>query len=138
LCRVFNKYRKFKSVVSGCLDRGSLFYPSQSVVNICKETEKVIQFHTKEQHAIISNTYSTNYVAYCVLRNLNMNNIFTDLITHSNDQNMLTCHRVQLIKSIILKYIKTRYFFIGKTTDSTTDTVSKRHYYNKLILFAGK
>ncbi|EFN74760.1 THAP domain-containing protein 9, partial [Camponotus floridanus] len=26
-------------------DRGSLFYPSQSVVNICKETEKVIRFY---------------------------------------------------------------------------------------------
>ncbi|KYN04635.1 THAP domain-containing protein 9 [Cyphomyrmex costatus] len=116
-------------------DRGSLFYPSQSVVNICKETEKVIRFNTKEQHAIISNTYNANYVAYCVLRHLNMNNIFTDLITHSNDQNIITCHRVQLVKSIILKYVKTRYFYIGKTTDTT---ISNRHFYNKLILFAGK
>jgi len=116
-------------------DRGSLLYPSQSVVNICKETEKVIRFYIKEQHAIISNTYNANYIAYCVLRNLNMNNIFTDLITHSNDQNVLTCHRVQLVKSIILKYVKTRYFYIGKTTNIA---ISKRHYYNKLILFAGK
>lgn len=79
--------------------------------------------------------YDINYVAYCVLRNLNMNNIFTDLIIHSNDQNILTCHRVQLVKSIILKYTKTRYFFIGKETDTS---ISKRHYFNKLILFSGK
>jgi len=68
----------------------------------------------KENKNDVSNKYNMFQIAHVVLSNLNMNNIFVKLIDHCNDQTFLTCHRIHLVKSIVLKYIKTRYFYIAK------------------------
>lgn len=115
-------------------DRGSLIYPSASVVKICLETEKVIRFIMKEKHDITLNSkYTVHNITQIVLLNLHRENIFVDLINHCNDQSFLTYHRTHLMKSIIIKYINTRYFYIVKQT-----VVTQRHVFNKLILFRGQ
>lgn len=66
-----------------------------------------------------------------ILSQLNMDVIFTKLIIHANDQFFETCHRIHLIKSIILKYVRIWYFYMEKQINST---ISETHFYNKLIL----
>ena len=48
-----------------------------------------------------------------VLRMLNVQNLFTNLIQHCNDQAPLMDHRVHLIKCIIKEYIKVRLHYIA-------------------------
>jgi len=66
-------------------DRGSLIYPTASVIKICLETEKVIRLAMKESDIISNSKYSVCYITQKVLSNLNMINIFEELLTHSND-----------------------------------------------------
>jgi len=90
----------------------------------------------KEKPDVILNSkYTLHNVTQSVLLNLHTQNIFEDLRNHCNDQGFLTCHKTHLTKSIIIKYINIRYFYIAKQTNTV---VTQRHIFNKLILFRGQ
>ncbi|KAE9536167.1 hypothetical protein AGLY_007390 [Aphis glycines] len=101
-------------------DKGGLNYPSDDVIIICLQTEKILKSFNYEN--LLYHFYNSN--------------IFSSLESHSLECNSpLTDHVTLLIKSISSTYIKLR---INYNLKSHNDNPSLRMWYNKLTLFRGQ
>lgn len=62
-------------------------------------------------------------------------NLFNSLREHTLDQSPLENHSIHLIRAIVQNYIKIRLHYI--TLNSMDKSKSKRHLFNKIVLFKG-
>lgn len=113
----------------------NLIFPSIDIFNVCKKCEIVLRFALKEnENALMQYKFSISYLTSQVLPYfLHNDNIFSELINHSIEQNPLSNHRIHLIKCICEKYFSVRLFYISKQSKKVT----LRHHYNKITLFSG-
>ncbi|CAI6354154.1 unnamed protein product [Macrosiphum euphorbiae] len=108
-------------------DRGEkLYYPSDDVIIICLKTENIMkQFPDHSKLQIFNKTLSS----------FTTNTPFKTLLNHQYDNEPLSSHLILLIKSVISVYcdIKIKY-----NCKKTSENLSLRHWYNKMILFKGQ
>lgn len=112
-------------------DKGGLNYPSDDVIIICLQTEKILKSFNYENRQI-----NTLFIQSKVLYHFYNSNIFSSLESHSLESNSpLTDHVTLLIKSISSTYIKLK---VNYNLKSHNDNPSLRMWYNKLTLFRGE
>lgn len=104
-------------------NRGGLVYPSKDVTNIIIKIEKILKGIFQKQ------LQSERYYLHA----------FRFFMEHFDESNLLkwncehdTSHRLLLIKSIVQTYMDLRFKYYGK---KTTEKISFRNYFNKIILF---
>lgn len=113
-------------------DVGGLSYPSDSVIFICTKTEKIMRSFqhqsNKPMHKLFIQTKTLNFF-------INNTSVFNDIQFHNFDNDCMSNHVTLLIKSIISKYfdLKTKY-----TCKKSSENISLRNWYNKMILFKGQ
>lgn len=112
-------------------DKGGLIYPSDDVIIICLQTEKILKSYNFENQKI-----NSLYLQSKVLYHFYNSNIFNSLKSHSSESNSpLSDHVTLLIKSISSTYIKLK---VNYNLKSHNETTSLRMWYNKLTLFKGQ
>lgn len=112
-------------------DKGGLNYPSEDVILICMQTEKILRSNYYQNRPI-----NTLYLQSQVLYHFYNSNIFSSLKLHSLEtNNPLSDHLTLLIKSISSTYIKLK---VNYSLKSKNETPSLRMWYNKLTLFKGQ
>lgn len=116
-------------------NRGALIQPSNDVIIICKQCEKVIRHALYVSKNTLTNKFFGTHLTNDVLKSFLNINIFEQLRDHTNDQLPLENHIVHLIRAIIQKYIKIRLHYLS--LHSTNKPQNKRHIFNKIILFQG-
>ena len=111
--------------------KGYLKTPSKDVVVICKIVESELrafeQVLNEENLSILRNKYFTKIVINC-LNKILLKKLFNN--NHMTSSN----HYSLLIKSIVEKYLRTRYFFISR---KMSEKQSIRNKLTKIILFKG-
>lgn len=147
-------YLKAKIVCEQCLDtlistsrdtflysfidlknKSGLQYPSEDVIEICLKCERILK------HEIIVvgiARISIDKIKNLILRQFVSSNIFSNLVTHSFDQNVLDNHRFLLIKIIIERYLNVRIIYLYKNNTNKNKATSIRHSSNKIVLFSGQ
>jgi len=115
-------------------DRGGLIYPSDSVINICFKTEKVLKKYSYRIKAVIKLQIQSEVLTHFLYNS----NLFASLKTHSHEtRSLLNDHITLLIKSITSTYVNLK-------IDYTLKTITKHHrpslrmWYNKLTIFKGQ
>lgn len=110
--------------------KGGLSYPSEDVISICMITEKYIKEYYNEKKPVNKLLVETKVLSY-----FTTNCPFKNISYHQHDSDPLTNHIILLIKSIISIYFDTKIHYLCK---SSSETISLRHWYNKLIIFKGQ
>lgn len=115
-------------------NRGSLIYPSMSVITICRKSEMIIRRALRESGGKkLLKKFSSTYLLNMVLTNLlHSTSLFQELDDHCNNQTDYSNHSAHLIRATANKYITIRLYYIGSKIMERT---SKRQKFNKLILF---
>lgn len=116
-------------------NRGGLIYPSEDVINICMLCEKYIKIILNGSNKRYLPKYSKIQITNNILEQYINKSIFTSLENHMYDTFATENHLVELIKAVSHKYIDIRIHFITNNIDNSN---SKRHVYNKLVLFKGQ
>uniref|UniRef100_A0A2S2NNN9 THAP domain-containing protein 9 n=2 Tax=Schizaphis graminum TaxID=13262 RepID=A0A2S2NNN9_SCHGA len=113
-------------------NKGGLTYPSDDVILICLQTEKILKSYNYQNKAINKLFIQTKVLSHF----MNNNSIFSSLKNHSTDStSSLSDHLTHLIKSISLTYLSLK---IKYSIKSHNETPSLRMWYNKLTLFKGQ
>lgn len=113
-------------------DRGGLIYPSDSVMNICFKTEKVLKKYSYRIKAVNKLQIQSEVLTHFLYNS----NLFASLKTHSHEtRSPLTDHITLLIKSITSTYVNLK---IDYTLKNHNETPSLRMWYNKLTIFKGQ
>ena len=112
-------------------DRSGLIYPSDSVINICFKTEKVLKNYSYKIKTINKLQIQSEVLTHFLYNS----NLFATLKTHSHEtRSPLTDHITLLIKSITSTYVNLK---IDYTLKNHNETPSLRMWYNKLTIFKG-
>jgi len=113
-------------------NRGGLIYPSDDVITICLQTEKVLRsfnYKNKSVNALFEQSKVLSHF-------LHNTNIFSSLNFHRKESySPLSHHVTLLIKSISTTYIKIK---INYSLKALNEKPSLRMWYNKLTLFQGQ
>ena len=116
-------------------DRGGLFKPSKSVIQVCEETEKCFRrmLASNDGHLPQCSGMS-EAIQLAVLQNLN-GEVFTEFFDHMLECAIEDNHIYNLIKLVARSYAKIRFYHLGqlKTTEISEPKIRKK--LNKLILF---
>lgn len=113
-------------------DKGGLLYPSDSVIDICFKSEKVLTNFNYTIKAINKLQIQSEVLKHFLYNS----NIFASLKPHSIEtRSPLTDHMTLLIKSITLTYINLKIYY---TLKKHNETPSLRMWYNKLTIFKGQ
>jgi len=113
-------------------NNGGLSYPSDDVISICFQTEKVLKSYNYQSKAINKLLIQSKILSHFI----NNSTIFNSLKSDSKDSNSsLTDHVTFLIKSTSSIYINLK---IKYSLKSHNDNPSFRMWYNKLVLFKGQ
>jgi len=108
-----------------------LNYPSDDVILICLQTEKVMKSFNYQNKPI-----KILFLQSQVLKHFYNSNIFHSLKSHSLEStNCLSNHVILLIKSISCTYIKLK---VNYNLKLQNENPSLRMWYNKLTLFRGQ
>jgi len=127
---LFGDKNYFMTSLINVRDKGGLSYPSDDVILIALQTEKVMKSYscdTKPLNKMLIVTKTLSY--FC------NNRVFDSIYNHNSDNGPFSNHIILLIKSIINSYfdIKTHYLCRKKN-----ETDSLRTWYNKMTLFRGQ
>ena len=118
-------------------DRGKLHKPTQSVIQVCKETEKCFQRMLATTDGKLPHGRGIpDAIAVSVLGALKVSSLFTELDDHMYDSAVDDSHVYGLIKSIVKCYCKVRLYHLGK--EATQDFCGKnirKKLSSKLVLF---
>lgn len=112
-------------------NRGSLLYPSTTLVYICKQIEKTLTTYIHIHKTF--DQFNMNKFTNDIMIHFIDKNIFMELKEHINDQNFFTNHLNHLLRAIIQLYAKTRLTHYIQNVE-----ISDRHKLSKLILFKGQ
>lgn len=104
-------------------NRDGLIYPSQDVTSILMKVEKILKGVFQMQ--LRSELYYLHVFRF-FMEHFDESNLFKSNCEHD------TTHRLLLIKSIVQTYMDLRFKYYGK---KTTEKISFRSYFNKIILF---
>ena len=117
-------------------DRGNLYKPSQSVITVCKETEKCFQRMLAATDGKLPHCKGiVGAITTSVLGSINVSSLFTELDDHMYDSTVDDNHVHGLIKEIISCYCKVRLYHLGKETTAKLSGKNIRKKLNKLVLF---
>lgn len=116
-------------------NKGSLTYPSEDVINICMLCEKYIKITLQGSNKRYLPKNSKTHITNKILEQYINKSIFTCLENHMYDTFATENHLVELIKAVSHKYIDIRVHYITNNIDNSD---SRRHVYNKLVLFKGQ
>lgn len=109
-----------------------LMYPSDDVLEICFETEKLLKMYNFETRAINTIAIQSKILNYV----LSHRKIFKSLEFHSAESNSpYSDHLTLLIKSISYTYVKLK---INHCLRARNENPSLRTWYNKLTLLRGQ
>ena len=98
-------------------DRGNLYKPSQSVITVCKETEKCFQRMLAATAGKLPHSNGiVGAIATSVLGSINASSLFTEIDDHMYDSTVDDNHVYRLIKEIVNCYCKVRLYHLGKET----------------------
>lgn len=116
----------FISLKNNGRNRGGLIYPSDDVITICFQTEKVLRsfnYKNKSVNALFVQSKVFSYFLYNT-------NIFSSLNIHSKESySPLSDHVTLIIKSISTIYIKIK---INHSLKALNEKPSLRMWYNKI------
>ena len=118
-------------------DRGGLFKPTWSVIEVCKESEKNIErMMNKTNGRLPLSKGIPETIAYSVLKVLGHSNVFSDLNEHMLESSFTEeNHIFTLIKTIAKCYCKVRLYHLGKEEAAKLTGQKIRKKLSKLILF---
>jgi hypothetical protein len=106
-------------------NKGGLTYPSDDVILICLQTEKILKPYNYQNKAINKLFIQTKVLSHF----MNNNSIFSSLKNHSIDStSSLSDHLTHLIKSISSTYMSLK---IRYSIKSHNETPSLHMWYNK-------
>lgn len=113
-------------------NRGGLIYPSDDVITICLQTEKVLRSFNYKNKSVNALFVQSKVLSHF----LHNTNIFSSLNIHRKESySPLSDHVTLLIKSISTTYIKIK---INHSLKALNEKPSLRMWYNKLTLFQGQ
>ena len=117
-------------------NRGGLIRASESVIKVCLEAEKCFQKIKIVLDDKLPNDVAINdVIAVTVLRNLQMNNIFSDLDSHILDGSVTDNHVASLIKTIALCYCKVRLHHMAREANAKNNGKKVRKTLSRLVIF---
>ena len=117
-------------------DRGNLYKPTQSVIDICEETEKCFERLLVATSGNLPHGKGiVDAVAVSVLGACNNSSLFKELEYHMFDTTVEENHIRTLIKSIIKCYCKVRLYHLGKEATENLCGDKIRTKLHKLVLF---
>ena len=117
-------------------DRGSLFKPTESVINVCEETENCFQRMMKVTDGKLPHCKGiVDAIAVSVLGGINHSKVFQELHNHMFDTPVNDNHIISLIKNISKCYYKVRLYHLGKEATAKFDGEKMRKKLNKLVLY---
>jgi len=127
---LFGDKKDFMASLINVRDKGGLSYPSDNVILVALQTEKIMKsysYDTKPLNKMLIVTKTLSY--FC------NNHVFDSIYNHNSDNGPFSNHIILLIKSIIKSYfdIKTHY-----SCRKQNETDSLRSWYNKITLFRGQ
>ena len=109
---------------------------SQSVVAICKDTEKCYQKILSETEGGLPREVDIRKaIAMAVLQRLDVSMLFVCLDSHMLQGSVTDNHVFDLIKTVSLSYSKIRLHHLAKETNAKYSTRRVRKSLSKLILF---
>jgi hypothetical protein len=117
-------------------DRGSLFKPTQSVIDICQETEKCFERMLAISGGNLPHGKGiVDAITVAVLGAYSTSLTFKELHYHMFDTPVEDNHIHNLVKCIVICYCKVRLYHLGKeaTQDACGNIIRKK--LNKLVLF---
>lgn len=114
-------------------NKGALTYPSCDLIRICKKTEQKILLYIKAYKTL--NTLSIEKCTLEIVSHFLNTDIFIELKNHISDHDFDSNHIYHLLKLIVQVYLKIR---LNHYVKSNNVAISKRHKFNKLILFKGE
>lgn len=116
-------------------DRGGLTTASESVVNVCKTTEKFFQkLINNNNNNLFQNPRCISVIAYSVLKETSKTT-FTTLSNHMLDCEPENNHIFFLIKAVVHAYCKIRLYHIANDWKTKATANNVRKTLTKLILF---
>ena len=117
-------------------DRGNLYKPTQSVIDICEETEKCFKRLLVATSGNLPHGKGiVDAVAVSVLGACNNSSLFKELEYHMFDTTVEENHIHTLIKSIIKCYCKVRLYHLGREATENLCGDKIRTKLHKLVLF---
>ncbi len=111
-------------------NNGGLFIPSRSVINICKEAEKVIRSHQKSLDKMSSSVIVSKVVSIALERNILTDNYHNNKLESSEHVNLV-------IEEIVKCFTKVRLHHIAKQTTLGIVPTSNRSHCTKMPHFNG-
>ena len=116
--------------------RGGLIKASNSVIQVCEETEKSFQKIKNVLHGKLPPDVGIDKViCLSVLRNLEVNKLFSDLDTHILDGSVTDNHVVSLIKAIAVSYSKVRLHHMAREENEKNVGKKVRKELSRLVIF---
>lgn len=114
-------------------NRGKLTIPSEDVIKVTNECEKIIR---QNNHLIFVKKNIKDFLALKVF-NAVINYSFTHdaMFEHIRNQDIFDNHKIQLVKYIIEIYVKIRLYHEAKFSGEVEKKQYIRHKYSKLIHF---
>lgn len=121
-----------RSTLISIKNRGSLIFPSRSVVLVCQETERLIRSYPP---TYFNSNKNKLYLLVKIKQNLYKYN--RELFSNCPDQeSFLDTHKNQIIKLIVFKYVDIRVFHeVRKVNDINIKSGRSRAKFTKMVLF---
>ena len=121
-------------------DKGNLFKPTQNVIKVCEETEKIIRRMLNSTNDKLPHGEGIpDAIATVALNNLGNSDIFSELNEHALESPVgEEYHIFSLIKVIAKYYCKIRFYHLGRQETDKLSGSKIRKKLSKLILFQGQ
>lgn len=113
-------------------NRPDFTYPSQNIILICEETEKVIRRFIQVNE--ILNSESKNKIFNEVFSTISTNQKIFQNFNDKHTSKLLENHKLSLIKQVTLKYIDLRLRYNSKQISAKE---SIRNHYKKIVFLKG-
>ena len=119
-------------------NRGGLITPSRDVITICKVSESVFRRNTGQDQRPPNQINVQHKLVNSILLDLVGEDIFSCLVDHSMDTEILKNHRVLLIKKIAYQYLTVRLHHQGRVFTRHCQGESVRSALCKTVHFKGQ
>ena len=117
-------------------DKGGLIKPSESVVIVCKETEKCFQKVDAVLGGKLPHERQIDHaIGMAVLANVDSKKLFNSLNEHNFEGSVTDNHTITLIKTIALCYSKIRLHHLAKENNARASGKKVRKELTRLVLF---
>lgn len=112
-------------------NQGGLVRVSVDVLRVVKVTEQVLCTVSND----LTDMSNIDNKLYNKIIIQTKNVLAEEHLFQCNESSDFRCHKVEVIKLIASQYLKIRFYALGKLTTERSNSTSKRHLLNKLVLF---